>query len=134
MVLLIVLLALTGLQLSPADQFYLPLMRRSNAHLTPTPTPSTEKLLGTLVDEDGIVFQVPSSGCTQKKDFEVRVLESEPLQLLVVRIKPDFCDAVVPYGERIRYSYEELNLANGTRFIVINPRQVVTVVQRPPQR
>jgi hypothetical protein len=123
------LLALTGLQSLPARQIYMPLHLRSYPPVTPTPEQPSEELFGIRVDEKGIVFQVQSGGCTQKGNFEVRILESEPLQVLLVRTRPDPCDGLVPYGEKIPFSYQELGLVEGARFIVINPRKVVTVVR-----
>jgi hypothetical protein len=34
---------------------------------------------------------------------------------------PDFCDAYVPFGTRISYTYEELELEEGGSFTILNP-------------
>ncbi len=87
-----------------------------------------EQLLGLRVDARGLTFQVHSSGCTKKTDFEVQIFETAPRQLVLVRIRPDFCDALVPYGKRIRFSFPELGLSQGQRVRVLNPLATVQVV------
>jgi hypothetical protein len=82
---------------------------------------AVEPLLGVLVWRRAILFQVASSGCTTKNDFTVDVLESNPLQLRLVRLEQDPCDAVVPLGTLIRFSYRELGIARGDTFRVVNP-------------
>jgi hypothetical protein len=86
-----------------------------------TPRQDLEPLLGVIFLKSGIVFQVTSTGCTQKSDFDLQVLESYPLQLRLIRINPDLCDAYIPLGERIFYSYSELGLLSGTKLSVMNP-------------
>ncbi len=87
-----------------------------------------EELLGLRVDPRGMTFQVRSSGCTQKADFEAQIFEATPTQLVLVRIRPDVCDALVPYGRRIRFSFPELGLGQGQRVRVLNPLATVRVV------
>lgn len=91
------------------------------------PMPEFEPLLGVMFREQAIVFQVASSGCTQKSDFEVEVLESFPLQIRLIRIQEDPCDAFVPLGERIRFTYRELGIAPGDELRVVNPLGTVIV-------
>ena len=88
-----------------------------------------EKLLGIHVDARGITFQVLSNGCTQKDDFQVQIFGAKPLQLLLLRDRPDFCEAFVPYGKRIRFSYQELGLRDGKLMRVLNPLSTIRVVQ-----
>lgn len=88
-----------------------------------------EHIYGMRITPKGIVFQVYSSGCTRKRDFRVDVFESIPVQILLVRVSPDMCDAYVPYGTKIRYSWKRLGLREGDSFIVINPRAPFTVRQ-----
>lgn len=95
------------------------------------PAPAAERLLGLLIRRHAITFQVSSSGCTTKGDFQVQVLESLPLQLRLVRIEEDPCDAFLPLGTRVRFSYRELGLQPATQFRVVNPLAVVEV---PPRR
>jgi hypothetical protein len=85
------------------------------------PRPQLEALGGMLFTEYGIVFQVNSNGCTQKSDFEVVIMESYPMQLSLERVNPDPCDAYIPLGERIFFSYRELGVAPGSELMVVNP-------------
>ncbi len=86
-----------------------------------------EPLLGLLVRKRGIVFKVASSGCTTKDDFQLEVLESFPLQLRLIRIQQDPCDAVVPLGTHVRFTYRELGIQSGEQFRVTNPLATVEV-------
>ncbi|MCU7919699.1 MAG: hypothetical protein KZQ95_15270 [Candidatus Thiodiazotropha sp. (ex Epidulcina cf. delphinae)] len=92
-----------------------------------SPMPKPEPLLGVLFRKYGIVFQVASSGCTQKSDFRVEVMESFPLQLRLIRVQQDPCDAFVPLGERIHFSYRELGIVPGDELRVLNPLGTVVV-------
>ena len=96
-----------------------------------TPAPNIEPLLGLVIRRSGITFQVPSSGCTEKSDFTVEVLESFPLQLRLIRLEEDPCDAFEPLGTRIRFSYKELGMQRGDKFRVVNPLGTAEV---PPRR
>lgn len=87
--------------------------------------PYIEPLKGLAVLPEGIVFQVASSGCTSKADFQVDVLESDPLQLRLIRLQEDPCDASLPFGTVIRFSYQELGIVGGSEFRVINPLATV---------
>ncbi len=89
-----------------------------------------ERILGVRAGPRGIAFQVSSGGCTAKEDFDVKIMESFPLQLELVRMEPDLCEAYVPYGKTIRFSYRELRLADGDQFIVVNPPAVIAVHRR----
>jgi hypothetical protein len=73
------------------------------------------------------VFQVESSGCTQKSDFEVVIMESYPMQLSLERINQDPCDAYIPLGERIFFSYRELGVTPGSELMVVNPLGKIVV-------
>lgn len=99
-------------------------------HATAEEPGAVESLLGLQVDARGVVFQVFSGGCTTKADFRLARFQSAPVQLLLIRMHPDRCEAVVPYGTRLRYSYERLGLEHGQRFVVLNPTAPVQVVQR----
>lgn len=89
--------------------------------VTMSPRPELEALHGVLFGRTGIIFQVTSSGCTQKSDFDVVIMESYPLQLRLNRLNPDPCDAYVPLGKRVFYSYHELGLVPGSELRVVNP-------------
>ena len=96
-----------------------------------SPAHAVEPLMGLLIRQRAIVFQVSSSGCTTKDDFRVEVLESFPLQLRLIRIREDPCDAFVPLGTLVRFTYRELEIRPGARFRVVNP---LATVQVYPQR
>ena len=93
--------------------------------------PRTEPLMGLAFTKRLILFQVASTGCTTKEDFRVDVLESFPLQLRLVRIEDDPCDAVVPLGTVIRFKYSELGLQQGDRLRVVNPLATIDLSGRP---
>ena len=88
---------------------------------------TVEPLLGLLIRRNGILFQVSSNGCTTKDDFQVEVLESFPLQLRLIRLQEDPCDAFRPLGTRIRFSYRELGIQRGDQLRVVNPLGTVQV-------
>ena len=82
-----------------------------------------EPLLGLLYSGEGLEFQVQSTGCTEKSPFVVQRLSPEgqiSSQLLLIRVVPDYCDAYVPFGVRISYSYKELGLEEGEPFRLLN--------------
>ena len=95
-----------------------------------SPVPKVEPLLGVLYRYGGIMFQVSSSGCTTKDDFKVEVLESYPLQLRLVRLQEDPCDAFLPLGTLIRFTFKELGMQPGDQLRVINPLGTVEVPMR----
>ena len=93
-------------------------------HATAEEIGAVDHLLGMQVDAEGVVFQVFSSGCTSKEDFRIarfQRYESDPVQIILIRMQQDPCDQVIPYGTTIRYSYAELGLEKGRRFVVLNP-------------
>jgi hypothetical protein len=85
---------------------------------------AAESLLGLSYRKEGLGFQVRSSGCTEKEHFVVQRLVPEDqtsVQLLLIRVDEDYCDAYVPFGIWIDYTYRELQLEQGTPFKVLNP-------------
>ena len=94
-----------------------------------------EQIYGMTADAEGITFQVFSGGCTNKEDFRVERFTSypdgSPTQLLLVRLRHDLCRANLPYGTTINFSYDDLHLTNGDRFVVLNPRSEMTVFMWP---
>jgi hypothetical protein len=80
-----------------------------------------EAILGFTVDEVGITYQVESSGCTSKSDFELDHLESFPMQLVLRRVQFDACDVYLPYGTKITYAWGEINADFGMELIIANP-------------
>jgi hypothetical protein len=79
-----------------------------------------ETIRGFYTDPDGISFQVSSSGCTDKEDFQVQKSNCNPPQLALVRKKPDLCKAYIPYGVFVQYSWQELGFSKGTQFKIAN--------------
>lgn len=80
-----------------------------------------EKLMGFKMDPTGIEFQVFTGGCTSKNSFRLGLAESMPIQMTLVRVKPDFCEAFIPYGTTVKYTWEELGFGSGTAFVLKNP-------------
>lgn len=79
-----------------------------------------EELIGLTFNENGIVFQVASKGCTRKSDFEVELGEIDPAELTLLRMNEDTCELDVPYGVTLTYTYAELGLAEGQNYSVTN--------------
>jgi hypothetical protein len=86
-----------------------------------TPQQQPEALLGIRVTTQGLSYYVRSGGCTTKADFTVYVMESYPPQLLLKRLKPDYCKGLAPDGVEIFFRWEELGLPKGMPFKVLNP-------------
>jgi hypothetical protein len=86
-----------------------------------------DALLGLRVGSQGITYYVYSGGCTKKSDFQVYILESYPPQLQLARLKPDHCKGLVPDGETIFYTWEEVGLQKGMPFKVRNPLESFVV-------
>jgi hypothetical protein len=93
-----------------------------------------EYLYGMTVGPEGVEFQVYSGGCTGEEDFRLERFESFPpqgqIQLLLIRVSPDLCLAYLPYGTKIKFTYEDLGLKSGDSFAVLNPRAAMTVKPR----
>lgn len=95
---------------------------------------SPEALLGYTYDDQGITFQVSSGGCTKKKDFTLYQRESWPVQLELVRHTFDMCEAVVPAGTKITFTWSELGVRDHFQFVVTNPMGVGSVYPLPTQK
>jgi hypothetical protein len=90
--------------------------------------PRAERILGYLPTRQGIIFQVPSGGCTRRGDFVTRVTRSEAspvAALLLLRMRPDLCYPFIPTGERFEFTYAELGIDSGEKFTVKNENGVV---------
>ena len=99
---------------------------------TPEVDGLAEPILGVIYHEKGLEFQVQSTGCTEKDHFVMQrlSLDSQVIsQLLLIRVQPDFCDAYVPFGVRISYSYDELGLEENESFTLLNPLSSYRVVR-----
>lgn len=84
--------------------------------------PQMEHLLGFEYGPEGLTFQVNSGGCSNKDSFVLIQKESYPLGVSLKRIRPDFCDAYLPFGTKLTYTWEELGWSTGeVRFIIENP-------------
>lgn len=90
-----------------------------------------EQLYGMQVGPEGVMFQVFSGGCTTKEHFRIERFTADPVQILLIRVVPDLCEAFRPYGTTLTYSYESLGLENGQRFIVLNPKSPIKIVKQP---
>ncbi len=91
-----------------------------------------EPILGVIYSGKGLEFQVKSTGCTQKNHFVVQRLSPEgsiSSQLLLIRVEPDYCDAYVPFGVRLSFTYDELGLQVDEPFTLLNPLSAYLVRQ-----
>ena len=79
-----------------------------------------EPVLGFMIDDTGVWFQVESNGCTTKADFVVKVTWTQPRHLDLIRVRPDPCDGVIPYGTRVYFTWEEMGLRLGARWEIGN--------------
>ena len=57
-----------------------------------------------------------------------------PQKILLVRLIPDSCEAYIPYGTTIEFSWAELGLDLNSRIKVINDHQTTEVPSIPPSR
>lgn len=78
-------------------------------------------LMGFEMQNDGLVFTVFSGGCTSKKDFRIDILESNPVQVKLVRLYMDECEAYLPLGQKIKFTWKEMGLSNEHAFFLRNP-------------
>ena len=49
------------------------------------------------------------------------------MQLQLVRHKMDFCEAFLPYGTTIKFTWAELGLGAGSQATIANPSSVIYV-------
>lgn len=84
-----------------------------------------EPIHAAAIAQDQAVFWVSSNGCTRKDDLTVVVRRSGDASVITLRrIKEDRCEAILPQGVEMRWSFDELGLAPGARVTVENPYQV----------
>lgn len=74
------------------------------------------------LDGQSLSVVVGSNGCTDISSFEVRIEESQPASLSLVRRQPDLCKAIVAEGVRLSWTYEELGVKAGQAVRVMNPQ------------
>ena len=75
------------------------------------------------VDFDGqrLNVVVGSNGCTEASSFEVKIKDSDPTELSLIRRTPDLCKALVREGVVVSWTYTELGLQPGAVVRVKNP-------------
>lgn len=84
-----------------------------------------EPVHAAAIARDEAVFWVTSNGCTAKEDITPVVRSSNDGPIITLRrIKEDRCRESLPEGTEVRWSFEELGLAPGSRLSVDNPYQL----------
>ena len=75
------------------------------------------------VDFDGqrLNVVVGSNGCTEASSFEVKIKDTDPTELSLIRRAPDLCKAIVREGVTVSWTYAELGLESGAAVRVLNP-------------
>lgn len=69
-----------------------------------------EPVLSFAVTPTSIEFRVPSGGCTKKAHFGLETVKTKPLTVRLVRLTPDYCEALLPQGITVRFSYTEIGV------------------------
>ena len=89
------------------------------------PPGQVEPVHAAAIANDEAVFWVTSNGCTAKEDITPVVRGSNEGPIITLRrIKEDRCREILPEGTEMRWSFEELGLAPGSRLSVDNPYQM----------
>lgn len=84
-----------------------------------------EPVHAAAIARDEAVFWVTSNGCTAKEDITPVVRSSSDGPIITLRrIKEDRCRETLPEGTELRWSFEELGLAPGSRLSVESPYQL----------
>jgi hypothetical protein len=84
-----------------------------------------EPVHAAAIARDEAVVWVTSNGCTAKEDITPVVRSSSDGPIITLRrIKEDRCRQTLPEGTEVRWSFEELGLAPGSRLSVDNPYQL----------
>jgi hypothetical protein len=86
-------------------------------------------LLGADVRPEGIAFRVRSGGCTSKAHFGLEMVKRDPLTVRLLRIRPDYCEANVPEGTKVSFTFAEIGA--GPILTKSALRDVVIVNNRP---
>jgi hypothetical protein len=107
--------------------------------------PGLEQLMGVIVDDNGITFQVNSNGCSFRRDFDFHVEErleqmgphlpafEHHYYITVKRLRADVCDRFAATGARLYLSFEELGIQFG-KFHVTNPIGGEKIISVPASR
>ncbi len=83
-----------------------------------------EEIFGYLPTNNGVLFQVESGGCTQNRDFIFELRRNQffrVTEVTLVRIRPDYCLEYLPMGIKLKFSYKQMGILQGEKFLVINP-------------
>ena len=84
-----------------------------------------EPVHAAAIVQDQAVFWVSSNGCTQKADLTPVVRrQGEDSVITLRRIKEDRCLQPRAEGVEMRWTFQEMGLAPGTRVSVENPYQL----------
>ena len=84
-----------------------------------------EPVHAAAIVQDQAVFWVSSNGCTQKSDLTPVVRRSGDASVITLRrIKEDRCLEPRAEGVEMRWSFQEMGLAPGSRVSVENPYQL----------
>jgi len=84
-----------------------------------------EPVHAAVIARNQAAFWVSSNGCTAKADIQPVVRQSSDGPIITLRrIREDRCREVRPEGVEMRWSFEELGLAAGSRLSVENPYQL----------
>lgn len=82
-----------------------------------------ETIIGYTIERNGIVFQVYDGGCTQPKDFSVIVEKnnSDVTYVTLFRKKEDPCEVFLPYGQKVKFSFNKMGISKNEAFEIRNP-------------
>ncbi|HZW15334.1 MAG TPA: hypothetical protein VFF66_03660 [Brevundimonas sp.] len=84
-----------------------------------------EPVHAAAIVQDQAVFWVSSNGCTQKADLTPVVRRAGDASVITLRrIKEDRCQNPRAQGVEMRWSFQEMGLAPGSRVSVENPYQM----------
>lgn len=81
-----------------------------------------ESLYGVMIHDEGIEMRVASGGCTAPEHFAFYVDPGAVQELLIVRTTPDDCEAELPDGELLHFTWAQLGVTSD-RVRVANPFQ-----------
>jgi len=81
-----------------------------------------EPIRAAAVGQDTVLFWISSNGCTEKSDLVPVVRETyDGARVTLRRVRDDRCTNPEKDGVELRWSFEEMGLAPGTRLQVANP-------------
>ena len=81
-----------------------------------------EPIRAAAVSQDTVLFWISSNGCTEKSDMVPVVRQTyDGARVTLRRVRNDSCSSPAENGVELRWSFEEMGLAPGTRLQVANP-------------